>query len=299
MENLFRFDAQNHHLMKKSLFYSSIFISILFIFSCVPPDPAMVYGWNTPTPPGPGGNITGPRILHKIDSSNTVQREYFSSNAGVLEKVKYYNSNVQVDVLYNSNNKVSKLIRTKNQLVTVLTLNYDSAGKISGAVGIQTLNNIFSTETHYTLVYNSAGKVTKVNRKMKFSDLSTVFTHYGVNEITWVGDNVTKVNENGSVIHSDGSYEPLDPMGWMVFRFENHDNKINPFTTLSKEFNIGMGILAFPDFGNLSYNNPTKLLVETAFQPPFVENLSLLYDPQNYLISDSQGIYKFHYKPVQ
>ena len=88
-------------------------------------------------------------------------------------------------------------------------------------------------------------------------------------------------------------------MGWMVFRFENHDNKINPFTTLSKEFNIGMGILAFPDFGNLSYNNPTKLLVETAFQPPFVENLSLLYDPQNYLISDSQGIYKFHYKPVQ
>jgi hypothetical protein len=300
MENLFRFGAQNHHLMKKSLFYSSILISILFIFSCVPPDPAMVYGWNTPTPPGPGGNITGPRILHKIDSANITHTEYFSTPAGVLEQVKFYKTNNQMAVAYNSNNKVSKMVLTAAAYTMDLDFLYDSAGKITKAILKKNSGGIVAEEAHYWFFYNSAGKLIKLDRKSILAPFSGTFTHYGVVNLTWSGDNVVKASENlAGIIHPDGSLEPLDPMGNMVYKFEDYDSKISPFTTLPYEFRLGMGLLGSLTFYQCSYNNPLKLQMEFFGFPTVTTYGSYIYDTQNYPVSDAAGVSKYIYKPVQ
>ena len=225
--------------MKKYLLWFFSFPLLGLILSCVPPDPAMVYGWNTNTPVG----ITGPRILHKIDSANVTRKEYVSSPSGVLETVKYYDTDDVIKLFYNSNNKVSKMTLTDPDMSMDLNFSYNSANKITNAVMTTKMNNSNQTvmeETHYWLVYNNVGQLIKADRKSKlFPSITGPFTHYGVINLTWAGDNIVKVMQNNSgIIHPDGSMEPLDPMASMVYKFEDYDNKINPYTTLPAEFNI-------------------------------------------------------------
>src|SRR5690606_1561540 len=198
-------------------------ISLLtLILSCVPPDPAMVYGWNSNTPVS---TITGPRILHKIDSANVTRKEYVSSPAGVLELVKYYDTNDQIKLYYNSSNKISKMVLNDPSMLMELNLSYNSAGKITNGVMISKMNNSNQTvmeESHYWMVYNTVGQLIKLDKKTKiFPSTASPFTHYGVINITWSGDNISKVAQNNSgIIHADGSMEPLDPMAAMVYKFE-------------------------------------------------------------------------------
>lgn len=285
--------------MKKYLLWFFSFPLLGLILSCVPPDPAMVYGWNTNTPAG----ITGPRILHKIDSANVTRKEYVSSPAGVLETVKYYDTDDVIKLFYNSNNKVSKMTLTDPDMSMDLNFSYNSANKITNAVMTTKMNNSNQTvmeETHYWLVYNNVGQLIKADRKSKlFPSITGPFTHYGVINLTWAGDNIVKVMQNNSgIIHPDGSMEPLDPMASMVYKFEDYDNKINPYTTFPAEFNIGMGILAPLTFFQCSYNNHQKLQMEFLNMPVTTYG-NYIYDTQNYPVSDVSGITKYIYKPVQ
>ncbi len=284
--------------MKKYLPGLLIFSLLVLILSCVPPDPAMVYGWNTNTPAG----ITGPRILHKIDSANVTRKEYVSSPAGVLELIKYYDSNDEIKLFYNSNNKVSKMTLTDPAMTMDLNFSYNSANKITTAVmtSKNNSNQMVMEETHYWLVYNNLGQLVKADRKSKlFPSITGPFTHYGVINLTWAGDNLVKVAQNNSgIIHPDGSMEPLDPMGSMVYKFEDYDTKINPYTTLPQEFNIGMGILAPLTFFQCGYNNHQKLLLEF-YNMPITTYGNYIYDTQNYPVSDVSGILKYIYKPIQ
>src|SRR5690606_33868734 len=135
------------------------------------------------------------------------------------------------------------------------------------------------------------GQLIKLDKKTKiFPSTASPFTHYGVINITWSGDNISKVAQNNSgIIHADGSMEPLDPMGNTVYKFEDYDNKINPYTTLPSEFNIGMGILGPLAFYQCSYNNHQKLHMEL-FNMPIITYGNYVYDTQNYPVSDPVGI---------
>lgn len=283
--------------MKKYLPGLCSFFLLVLIISCVPPDPAMVYGWNTNTPAG----ITGPRILHKIDSANVTHTEYFSTPDGVLEQVKFYKTNNQITVSYNLNNKVSKMLLTSGTHTMDLNYTYNSAGKITSAILKKNAMGIVSEEAHYWLTYNSTGKLTKLDRRSILGPYNGTFTHYGVVNLTWSGENVVKVAENHmGIIHPDGSLEPLDPMGNTVYKFEDYDNKISPYSTLPYEFRLGMGIMVGSlTFYQYSYNNNLKLQMEFLNFPPVTTYGNYIYDTQNYPVSDVSGITKYIYKPVQ
>src|SRR5690606_17721980 len=272
-------------------------ISLLtLILSCVPPDPAMVYGWNSNTPVS---TITGPRILHKIDSANITHTEYFSTPGGVLEQVKFYKTNNQITVSYNLNNSVSKMLLTSGTHTMDLNYTYNSAGKVTNAILKKNVMGIVSEEAHFWLTYNSAGKLTKLDRRSILGPYNGTFTHYGVVNLTWSGENVVKVAENHmGIIHPDGSLEPLDPMGNTVYKFEDYDNKISPYSTLPYEFRLGMGIMVGSlTFYQYSYNNNLKLQMEFLNFPPVTTYGNYIYDTQNYPVSDPTGVAKIIYKP--
>ncbi len=284
--------------MKKTLPFFSMLCVLFLLSSCVPPDPAMVYGWNTNTP---GSTITGPRILHKIDSANVTVTEYVSTSAGVLQQVKYHATSNEMDVLYNSDNKVNQMVLQDGTVILDLSLNYDTAGKVTSAVMVQTQNNVNMGETHFTLSYNPAGKVIKLDKKVKNPVFSNNFTHYGVVSLVWSGDNVVKATENTTgIIHADGTLEPLDPNGNITYKFEEYDSKINPYSTLPKEFNLGMGMMGTVAFAQCSFNNHLKMQLEPFFNiPPIVTTGSFVYDTSNYPVSDQQDVFKFIYKGIQ
>lgn len=273
-------------------------ISLLtLILSCVPPDPAMVYGWNSNTPVS---TITGPRILHKIDSANITHTEYFSTPGGVLEQVKFYKTNNQITVSYNLNNSVSKMLLTSGTHTMDLNYTYNSAGKVTNAILKKNVMGIVSEEAHFWLTYNSAGKLIKLDRKSILAPYNGTFTHYGVVNLTWSGDNVVKVAENHmGIIHPDGSLEPLDPMGNTVYKFEDYDNKISPYSTLPNEFRLGMGIMVGSlTFYQYSYNNNLKMQMEFFNFPPVTTYGNYIYDTHNYPVSDPTGVAKIIYKPI-
>jgi len=101
---------------------------------------------------------------------------------------------------------------------------------------------------------------------------------------------------------SAGIMQPMDPSFEFRYVYENHDSKINPLTTLPKEYMIALGLLGSMASSNISYNNVLKVSVFVGGNSTPVSSVSvppLVYDAQNYPVSDTQNQLKFYYKTLQ
>ncbi len=286
--------------MKRIQSIFGILATLLVIFSCVPNDPAAIYGLNSNNPNNPN-SITGPRIITKIDSANITKTEYVSSNSGILQLVKQYNDADDV-ITYGNNQKISTI--TFNEQLpnkTKLSLYYDSTGRVTSSKQENFINN---TTLHSTVIstlsYNSNNKLTSVVKKMMFNLISNQFSHYTLVEITYNGENVTKIKDSNGLI-VNGVMDPVDPNMITTYTISDFDNKINPMTTLPKEFLIGCGLAGSLAFAQLSYNNflKTTILPSPTMTPIIHQSSGLNYDPQNYPISDLQNVMKIYYKAIQ
>lgn len=284
--------------MRKLLSVLSVVLAVFTISSCVDPDPSAFHGPAIPNSSGSNGNINGPRIITKVDSANVTLTEYISTSSGVLQFIKNRNSPDDA-VVYGANNKISTLKldhQTPNQ--TTLTLIYDTSGKIISSQQVNQINNTLHSILDATLTYNSAGKLNKVVKKMKGA-ANSQYTHYNIIDLTYSGENVTKVVDSPGFI-VNGTMEPVNPVMVQTFMFENFDNKISPQTTLPKEYSTAIGLLGSVAFSSLSYNNPLKTSIQLSpMMPPQVTTHTYNYDAQNYPVSDASNVHKFYYKQIQ
>jgi len=277
------------------------FISFV-IFSCTSPDPAALYGLTPNDPNNPGANIAGPRIITKVDSAGVTIEEYFSTPSGLLQAVVNKVGDTTA-IAYNSNNKINKIIYTSSTAKMETKLYYDSSGKVSQITnetfaGIQTVSFQLSE-----LEYNASGKVSKITQKLAFTaqPVNTDWTHYKISKMTYSGENLTKIEEENGFV-TNNVFDPPNPQMGITYLIENFDNKINPMTTLPKEYHIGRSALHSVSLIGINYNNAMKSTIIYEFFPsnPIITTVNdMVYDSYNYPISAENGVRKIYYKPIQ
>ncbi|AZA87234.1 hypothetical protein EG349_10745 [Chryseobacterium shandongense] len=243
--------------------------------------------------------ITGPRILSKITSGNVDQEEYIT-NAGILSQAFLRDAGstntITATVTY-SGNKIStiKYLDNVNPHVinNVYTLSY-TAGKLSE---ISMDQAVLSTTNHsdFTVYYDANGQLYRIVEKKKMGG-STSYTHYVENKFTLAAGNVTKLDYTAMLMNA-GNPDPSTSTT-MSYAYDNYDNKINPYTTLPKEYFMVTGTLFPINFNALSSNNTGKITLLSPGAPQTSVPKSYLYDSQNYPISDPGQIVKYVYKPL-
>lgn len=300
--------------MKKILRISGLLSLVIIFFSCVPPDPAAVYGPNWNNPNTSGNPNTGPRILHKIQANNLLFSEY-TSTAGVLNKVDHYAYNGTVQAEHNivtinySNNKISYFeisgTQTGNPTNSIYKIypTYDGTGKIVSYVDEKYLGNSLSTKMLGTVSYNSNNQpITIIEKNYSLSDPFNPNSNYtwtgGQTEslIEYSGENVIKVTYHQKTF--DSVDNTLLGTQTMLNEYPQHDTKISPFSTLPRDYRLLFGTLHPSLFYQLSYNNPLKLKFTFPMAPVIESTVSYQYDAQNYAISETGGN-EFIYKAIQ
>ena len=274
------------------------FISFV-IFSCTSPDPAALFGLTPNDPNNPGANIAGPRIITKVDSAGVTIEEYFSTPSGLLQAVvNKVGDTTAID--YNSNNKINKIIHTSSTGKIETKLYYDSSGKVSQITN-ETFMGILPISFQLSeLEYNASGQVSKIIQKNGVTGLTDWF-QYKISKMTYSGENLTKIEEENGTITNNVFDPPMPQMG-MTYLFENFDNKINPMTTLPKEYHIGRSALHSMSLIGINYNNAMKSTITYAISPsnPIITTVNdMVYDSYNYPISAENGVRKIYYKPIQ
>lgn len=243
--------------------------------------------------------ITGPRILSKITSGNIDQEEYIT-NAGVLSQAFIRDagsSNTITATVTYSGDKISKIRYIDNVNPHVIdnlyTLSY-TGGKLSGFTMDQT---VLSTTNHsdFTVYYDANGQLYRIVEMKKLAG-STSYSHYVENKFTFAAGNVAKLDHT-AMLMSGGNPDPSTSTT-MSYAYDNYDNKINPYTTLPKEYFMITGTLFPINFNSLSSNNTGKLTIISPGTPPIGVPKSYLYDSQNYPVSDPGQIVKYVYKPL-
>ena len=283
-------------MIKKYFISSLAFLALSFSVSC---------DNSTEDPPNQNKNnsagttITGPRILSKITSGNVDQEEYIT-NAGILSQAFIRDAGstntITATVTY-SGNKIStiKYLDNVNPHVinNVYTLSY-TAGKLSE---ISMDQAVLSTTNHsdFTVYYDANGQLYRIVEKKKMGG-STSYTHYVENKFTFAAGNVTKLDYTAMLMNG-GNPDPSTSTT-MSYAYDNYDNKINPYTTLPKEYFMVTGTLFPINFNALSSNNTGKLTLISPGAPQASVPKSYLYDSQNYPISDPGQIVKYVYKPL-
>lgn len=283
--------------MIKRYFISSLaFLALSFSISCdnTTEDPP-----NQNNNSSAGQTITGPRILSKLTSGTTDQEEYIT-NAGILSQAFIRDmgttNTITATVTY-SGNKISKIRYLDNVNPHVIdnlyTLDY-TAGKLSGITMDQAL---LSTTNHsdFTVYYDANGQLYRIVEKKKMGG-STSYTHYVENKFTFAAGNVTKL-EYTTMLMNGGNPDPSTSTA-MSYAYDNYDSKINPYTTLPKEYFMVTGTLFPINFNALSSNNTGKITLINPGAPQISVPKSYLYDSQNYPISDPGQIVKYIYKPL-
>lgn len=284
-------------MIKKYFIPSLAILALSFSVSCDnttedPPNQNQNNSGNTTT-------ITGPRILSKITSGNVDQEEYIT-NAGILSQAFIRDAGsantITATVTY-SGNKIStiKYLDNVNPHVidNVYTLSYNG-GKLSEISMDQT---VLSTTNHsdFTVHYDANGQLYRIVEKKKMGG-STSYTHYIENKFTFAAGNVAKLDYTGMLMNG-GNPDPSTSTA-MSYAYDNYDNKINPYTTLPKEYFMVTGTLFPINFNALSSNNTGKITLISSGAPQTSIPKSYLYDSQNYPVSDPGQIVKYVYKSL-
>lgn len=248
-----------------------------------------------------GTTITGPRILNKVTINNSVVEEYIT-NAGKLSKAitnDYGSANSFTSTITYTNNRISNIKMLDNITPHVMDYNYnllyDSSGRVSTMTCLQASVSNAATLIDYTFAYNSNGLVQKITEKKKMGG-SNSYTHYTEYVLTYTGNNITKADQ--TVMLMDNGVPDPSTSFVISYLYENYDSKINPYTTLPKDYFTVIGALFPVDFYMLSSNNVGKITIQNPLGPPGVSPKTYLYDSQDYPVSDQSQTTKYVYKPL-
>lgn len=248
--------------------------------------------------------ITGPRILSKIISGGNTQQEFITT-AGVLEKGIFTDASAPNSFFTGTptytGTKISKVKfvgTASNASGYEFDITYDSNGRISATTSNLLTGSAFTGKSDYFYTYDSAGKITKIMEKKKIGAITSNYTHFAENTLTYSGDNITKVVSVMGVMDSSGNPQTSSSLA-TTFNFTNYDTKINPYTTLPKTFFLMYSLIHPANFYLLSANNVGNMnFAYPAPAPAISVNLTYQYDTQNYPVSDQTNSVNYVYKAL-
>lgn len=284
-------------MIRKFLFSSLSALALSFTIACdnTTEDPPNQNNGN----PGGGTTITGPRILSKITSGNTDMEEYIT-NAGILSQAfirDVGSTNTLTATVTYSGSKIVNIKCQDNVTPHIVDNTYNltyTAGKLSGFTMDQTLVT-FNNHSDCTVFYDANGQLYRIVEKKKMGS-STDYTHYTESKFTFSGGNVARLDYT-TMLMTGGNPDPSTSV-LMSYSYDNYDAKINPYTTLPKEYFMVTGTLFPVNFNSLSFNNAGKITIQNPAGPPITVPKGYLYDSQSYPVSDQSQMVKYVYKPL-
>ncbi|MDQ0591929.1 hypothetical protein QFZ37_000298 [Chryseobacterium ginsenosidimutans] len=283
-------------MTKKYLFSTLAALALGFVVSCdnTTDDPP-----NQDKTTSGGVTITGPRILSKINNGTKDIEEYITTGGALSQAFMRdaASTNTLTATVTYSGSKVTAIKYQDNVNPHVVdnlyALTYTS-GKLSGITMDQT---ILGTNNHsdFTVLYDANGELYRIVEKKKLGG-STSYTHYVEAKYTFSASNVVKT-EYTTMLMSGGNPDP-STASTISYTYENYDSKVNPYTTLPKEYFIVSSTLAQINAYMISSNNVGKITIQNPLGPPISVPKGYLYDSQNYPTSDQAQIIKYIYKPL-
>lgn len=284
-------------MIKKYFLSSLTALALAFVVSCDnttedPPNQDKNNSTNTPV-------ITGPRILSKLNSGNKDLEEYIT-NAGILSQAFIRDAGsdntITATVTY-TGNKISKIKYLDNGnphiYDNLYTLSYTS-GKLSSFTMDQSVLGI-TNHGDFTVFYDANGQLYRIVEKRKMGG-STSYTHYMETKFTFSANNVAKVDYTAMLM--DGANPDPSTASTMSYAYGDYDAKINPYTTLPKEYCIVTGMILQTNYSMISSNNYGKITIQNPVGPPISVPKGYLYDSQNYPTSDQSQTIKYIYKAL-
>src|SRR5690606_27890255 len=112
-----------------------------------------------------------------------------------------------------------------------------------------------------------------------------------------LGSNVVKVKHEQKLY--DTTTNTLLNNHITLYEYSQYDDKISPYSTLSKDYRLIFAQVHPAMLLHLSYNNALKTKITFPMAPPIEGTGSFQYDQQNYAIAVTGGNLKYIYKPIQ
>ncbi|SIQ67508.1 hypothetical protein SAMN05880574_12035 [Chryseobacterium sp. RU37D] len=247
-----------------------------------------------------GSTITGPRILSKVTNGTKDIEEYVTNIGGKLSEAYIRDAGstniITASVTY-TGDKISQIKYQDNVnphvIDNVYTITYTNE-KLSE---ISMNQMVMSTTNHsdFTVFYDANGQLYRIVEKKKMGG-STSYTHYVEYKFTFSASNVVNMDQT-SMLMSGGNPDPTTSTK-MTYAYANFDSKINPYTTLPKEYFMITGTLFPINFYMLSTNNVGQITLHSPGSPAVPIPKGYLYDSQNYPVSDQSQAIKYIYKPL-
>lgn len=284
--------------MKKNYFFKA-FVGVLFglMVSCDNTTDDPINQNNTGNNNEP--TITGPRVLNKVMSGTVTSEEYITSSGAISQVIlrDFATTNSTTATVTYTGDKISRIKYIDNQNPHVIDNEYNityTNGRMSAIALQQNLGSVIN-RSDFTVNYDPSGVLYRVEEKKKMGG-STNYTHYAEYKFTFSASNVVRVEHTTMLMN--GSNPDPTTASKTNYAYENYDNKINPYTTLSKEYFIVTGILFPVNFNMISSNNAGKVTVQNPAGAVISYPKTYLYDSQNYPTSDQGQSTKYIYKAL-
>lgn len=285
-------------MIKKYFLSSLTVLALAFVVSCDnttedPPNQNKNSSTSTPS-------ITGPRILSKVNNGNIDLEEYIT-NAGTLSQAFIRDAGSSNTITATATYSGSKIAQIKYQdnanphvIDNVYTLSY-TGGKLSSFTMDQTSLATVFNHSDFTVFYDANGQLYRIVEKKKLGG-NTSYTHYVESKFTFSASNVAKADHTTMLM--DGANPDPSTASTISYAYGDYDAKINPYTTLPKEYCIVTGTIFQSNFNMISSNNYGKITIQNPVGPPISVPKGYLYDSQNYPVSDQSQTIKYIYKAL-
>lgn len=283
-------------MIKKYFLSSMAALALGFVVSCdnTTEDPPNQNKNNTAA-----ATITGPRILSKVNNGTKDLEEYVT-NAGMLSQVYVRDagsSNATLSTVTYTDSTISqiKIQDNVNPHVTDNTyaLTYAS-GKLSAFTMDQTIMGS-ANHSDFTVYYDAAGTLYRIVEKKKVGG-SASYSFYNEMKFTYSAGNIVKLDYIRMMM--SGGNPDTSTASTSVYYFDNYDSKVNPYTTLPKEYFMVASTMTQINGAMLSANNVGKVTIQSPAAPQISYPKGYLYDSQNYPVSDLGQTIKYIYKAL-
>lgn len=282
--------------MKKKYFLSSLVaLALGFVTSC---------DNTTEDPPNqnnniPSATISGPRILSKV-SNGTKDLEEYITNGGMLSLVYVRDAgsaSATVSTVTYSGSSVTqiKIQDNTNPHATdnLYALTY-TGGKLSSFTMDQSIMGS-ANHSDFTVYYDAGGSLYRIVEKKKVGGSSS-YSFYNEMKFTYSAGNIVKLDYTRMMM--SGGTPTASTASTTMYYFDNYDTKVNPYTTLPKEYFMVASTLTQINAHMLSINNVGKITMQSASGPQMSYPKGYMYDSQNYPVSDVNQTIKYLYKPL-
>ncbi|UZT96640.1 hypothetical protein ODZ84_15600 [Chryseobacterium fluminis] len=284
--------------MKKNYFFKA-FVAVLLglLVSCDNTTDDPINQNNTGNNGEP--TITGPRVLNKVMSGTATSEEYITASGAISQVIlkDMVTANSTTATVTYTGDKVSRIKYIDNQNPHVIDNEYNityTGGRMTAVTLQQNLGSAVNL-SDFTVSYDPAGTLYRIEEKKKMNGSAT-YTHYAEYKFTFSASNVVRM-EHTAMLMKNNNPDPTTASK-TNYAYDNYDNKINPYTTLSREYFIVTGILFPVNFNMISSNNAGKITVQNPAGAVVSYPKTYLYDSQNYPVSDQGQSTKYIYKAL-